>query len=256
MKRILSRPLPAYHWYRELLKKKDERLAYNRAHRDTEESDSRLISSPLSEEILSIEEETNIWPHPNRLKHWRAKLIFGFFLVSFCLLVGAIVDLSFGKPGALSAVFTLALFSASWFAIWRAAVQAKNGRLCGHIYGHVTRTSRRMHETLGLNLEVLSITVSPDNARSGADIPLEIEVIGSPITGEVHHSDTICFSGDWYKNKPIQVSEIVNITRKSKIRAHRRFLALHWFWESIFFLILGLFTLLFLLVVREMFAQK
>ena len=244
--------LPAYHWYRELLKKKDERLAYNRAHRDTEESDVRLMEPPLTGGSLSIEEETNIWPHPNRLKHWRAKITFGFLIVSFCLLVGAIVDLSIGKQGALSAVFTLTLFSASWFAIWRAAERSKNGRLCGHIHGHVTQTSRRMHETLGLNLEVLSITISPDNVRSGPDTPLEIEIIGSPITGEVHHGDTICFFGDWSKNKPIQVSEIFNVTRKGAIRAHRRFLAFNWLWEFVFFGILVLISLLFFLVVRPL----
>lgn len=251
----LHRHLPGYRWYRRQLKKSQERQEYNRTQRDAEEH-IPTPSSPSSNTFDKVETHTFITPHTSQLKRLITLVALVCLIVSSVLLIGAITDLIVNKPGAVSSTLCLILFTAVWYLLWRRAEQVQRNGLSGHIFGRVTHVTRRMHETLGFNVEVLSLTVTPLNVRSGPIDPLSVEMIGLPISGEITDGKTIFFTAQWRKDCPIRVTHILNVTDLSEIRAQNQILVKTRFWEGIFFALVGLSMLLFLAVIRRRFIER
>ncbi len=219
--------LPAYRWYRAQLRKRQQRLLFNRAHRDAEEN----ARTKLELGVPSKEQAPpphQIPPSASRSVALRLLSVISFilFVLSGCLFGGALVDILFAKQGALSTAFFLGFVNPLSFFVWHLTRQ----RPIHTLTGQVERTARRMHDAFGRNIEVISLTIAPQEIVSSAKRPppsgqkdtprsVEIEVVGTHIEGDINPGDLVTVHGSWKKGRTLRVTHLFDHTQNRRITA-------------------------------------
>ncbi len=257
--------LPAYRWYRAQLRKRQQRVLFNREHRDAEETTSTdmVLQVPTEEQAPPTDQAPK-----SPLRHLALLLLsnisFFLFFVSGCLLGGALVDLLVAKQGALSAAFFLCLVTTTSFFVWHLTRQ----RSVHMLTGHVERTARRMHDAFGRNIEVISLTITPqerDNSPKPTPPPtgqertpksIEIEVVGAHIKGDIHPGDLVTVYGSWRKGRTLRVTHLFDHTQNRRIAATGWLSTKRCGEELLFFVALGLATIAFLKAVARLLTSR
>lgn len=216
--------LPAYRWYRQQLQKRRQRVVYNRKRRDAEEQEARTDYSPHANGNETL--HTIITPHRTRFQRVITAALFVLFIGSGCLFGSAVIDLVLHKPGAISGSISLGSLTALCFIAWRRARLSPGSEFSGDVYGHVSRSSLRLRESIGRNVEVLSLTVVPEHTEATSAEPLEVELVGEHIEGGVHRGDKITLHATWQRKRPIQVRRLYDLTRHGWVVARGRLTAI------------------------------
>lgn len=253
MKRLVlggGHHLPSYRWYRRQLQKGRQRVVYNRTHRDAEEEEARSgsASHPNGNEKL----HTVITPHRTPFQRFITTGALILFIGCGCLFGGAVIDLFLHKPGAVSGSLTMGSLTTIFFLAWRFARLAPGSELSGDVYGHIEHSSLRLHETVGRNVEVLSMTVVPEHTAEASSEPLEVEVVGEHIEGAVNRGDKVTLHGTWQRKKPIRVKRLYDLTKHTWVTAKSRLTAIKRGEELLFLAALILVTVLFFLAVARL----
>ena len=225
-------------------------MLYNREHRDAEEEEARRGASLQANGNEAI--QTVITPHRSGFQRIITTLALVLGIGCGCLFGGAGVDIALGKPGALSAFITFGCLTTLFIALWQKVRLSPGTQLIGDVYGHVERSSLRLHETIGRNVEVLSMTVVPEHAVDACPEPLEIELLGKHIDGEVQRGDKVTLHAIWQRRGPIRVKRLYDLTRHSWITAKGRLTALKRAEELLFLAAIILASIVFFLAIARL----